>query len=68
MAILLTLIIFFLLPVVWRSTGFVMRLGVAALSAQVIVRFFPEALGIVPGALMLALIAGALLIMVRGFR
>lgn len=66
MAILATIAIFYLLPLVWRGMALLVRLALAAVLAQVVVRLFPEALALLQGVLPLALIAGTMLLMVGG--
>ncbi len=63
MAIILTLLVFWLLPYLLRTIGFLMRLAVAAVIAQVVVRVCPDVLAVVPGVLTLALMAGAFVVM-----
>lgn len=66
MAIVLTIGLYLLLPLLWRGVALAPRILVAAVAVQVIMRYFPALLGLLQGALMLAVIAGALMVMVGG--
>lgn len=69
MAIILTVLIFVVLGWLWRSAQLIVRLLVAAAVARILLWCYPaETLALLPGVATLALMAGAFIVMVGGWR